>query len=139
MPRRFGWDSVAMRFLLALSVVLVTWNPSGLSFWHWITAEPLNFTPPKGLLGVLLLIGWVVLLRATSRSLGGIGTLLAGAFFGFILWALMYWGIVPRDSFTVLQWLGEFVVVGILTVGVCWSHVRRRLSGQYDVDDIDQP
>jgi len=32
----------------------------------------------------------------------------------------------------------ELVIVGVLTAGVSWSHVRRRLSGQYDIDDVDQ-
>lgn len=137
MARRLGWAGVALRFALALVVVTATWNPTGASFWHWITSEPLAFTPTKGLAGVGLLIGWVVLLRATLRSLGGIGILLAGGLFGFGLWSLIYWGLVPSDSFTVLQWLAMMLVVSVLTVGVCWSHIRRRLSGQYDVDDID--
>jgi len=137
MARRFGWDSLGLRFLLALTVVLATWNPEGWSFWHWITHDPLTLTPPKGIAGVLLVIGWVVLLRATLRSLGGVGVLLAGAFFGFLVWGLMYWGVVPKDSFAVVQWLCALVVVGILTVGVSWSHIRRRLSGQYDMDDVD--
>ena len=138
MARRFGWDSVVFRFVLALVVVLATWNPLGWSFWHWATADPLALTPGKGIAGVVLLIGWVVLLRATLRSLGGVGIVLAAALFGFVFWGLMYWGILPRDSFTVMQWLGELLIVGVLTAGVSWSHVRRRLSGQYDMDDVDQ-
>ena len=138
MARRFGWDSVFYRFLLALVVVLASWNPTGWSFWHWASTEPLTLTPPKGIVGVLLLIGWVVLLRATLRSLGGVGIVLAAALFGFVFWGLMYWGVLPRDSFTVVQWLVELLIVGVLTVGVSWSHIRRRLSGQYDMDDVDQ-
>ncbi len=137
MVRRFGWDSVALRFALAFVVVTATWNPAGGSFWHWATSDPLTFTPAKGVGGIILLIGWVVLLRATLRSLGGIGILLAGALFAFLFWGLLYWGVLPGDSLPVLQWLGVMLIVDILTVGVCWSHIRRRLSGQYDVDDID--
>ncbi len=139
MRRRFSWDRVALRFLLALAVVAATYNPTGTSFWHWISADPLAFTPAKGILAVVLVIGWVVLLRATFNSLGGVGIALAGALFGVLLWGLMYWGIVPSDSFTAMKWVGVMVIVGILTVGICWSHVRRRLSGQYDVDELDEP
>ena len=137
MARRFGWGSLGWRFLLALVVVLGTWNATGWSLWHWLTHQPYAFTPPKAIAGVLLLIGWVVLLRATLRSLGGVGIFLAGAFFGVLVWGLVYWGVVPRGSATVVQWLGSLVIVGILTVGVSWSHIRRRLSGQYDMDDVD--
>lgn len=138
MTHRFGWDSVGFRFGLALVVVFATWNPLGWSFWHWATSDPLTLTPLKGIVGVLLLIGWVVLLRATLRSLGGVGIVLAAALLGFVFWGLMYWGVLPKDSFTVIQWVVELVIVGVLTAGVSWSHVRRRLSGQYDIDDVDQ-
>lgn len=97
------------------------------------------FTPTKGIAGVILVIGWVVLLRATLRSLGGIGILLAGALFASFFWGLLYWGLLPGDSLPVLQWLGVMLVVFTLTAGVCWSHIRRRLSGQYDMDDVDAP
>jgi Family of unknown function (DUF6524) len=30
------------------------------------------------------------------------------------------------------------VVATILAIGMSWSHVRRRLSGQADVDDVDE-
>jgi len=138
MTRRFGWASLGWRFLLALAVVFAAYNPTGLSFWHWASADPLTFTPTKGLAGVVLVTGWVVLLRATMRSLGGFGIVLAGAFFGFIVWGLLHWGVVPHDSFRVIQWLAQLVIVGVLTAGVSWSHVRRRISGQYDMDDVDE-
>lgn len=139
MVRRFGWDSVALRFALALAVVGISWNPTGTSFWHWATAQPLTFTPGKGIAAVILLIGWVVLVRATLRSLGGIGMLLAGGLFASLFWGLLYWGVLPSGNFAVLQWLGVLLIVFMLTAGVCWSHIRRRLSGQYDMDDVDTP
>lgn len=138
MARRFGWDSIGWRFALALLIVVASWNPLGLSFWHWSTAEPIALTPQKGIAGVVLVIGWVVLLRATLRSLGGIGIVLAAALFGFVFWGLLHWGVLPRDSFSVIQWLALLLIVAVLTAGVSWSHIRRRLSGQYDMDDVDQ-
>ncbi|NIR61174.1 MAG: hypothetical protein GWO02_17550, partial [Gammaproteobacteria bacterium] len=45
MAYRFGWDSVAFRFVLALVVVFATWNPLGWSFWHWSSADPVELTP----------------------------------------------------------------------------------------------
>lgn len=139
MARRFGWDSLAFRFLLAAAVVLASYNPAGWSFWHWAASAPADLTPAKGIAGVVLVIGWVILLRATMRSLGGVGIVLAAAFFGAIAWALIHWGLVARDSVTVMKWTAELIIVGILTAGVSWSHIRRRISGQYDIDDVDQP
>lgn len=137
MAQRFGWDSLGLRFLLAFAVVLATFNPSGYSFWHWAAAEPLALTPGKGIAGVVLLIGWVVFIRATMNSLGGLGVVLAAALLGFLLWGLIQWGVVPRDNVTLLTWIGLLIVTTILAIGMSWSHIRRRLSGQLDVDDVE--
>ena len=137
MAQQFGWDNVAWRGLLALVVVFGSFNPTGWSFWHWISAEPLSLTPGKGIVGVLVLIGWAVLLRATINSLGLIGLVLAGALFGFLIWGLVSWGVLPTGNWSVLIWIVELMAVLVLTAGVSWSHVRRRLSGQIDVDDVE--
>ena len=87
--------------------------------------------------GIVLLIGWVMYLRATWNSLGPIGTLLAAAVFGIVIWLLIEWGLFTLDDSVVIQWLVLIVVSGVLAVGMSWSHVRRRLSGQYDTDEIE--
>lgn len=138
MARRFGWGSLAARFLLAFAVVTATYNPTGWSFWHAALAEPLAPTPARVIVGVVLVIGWVVLLRATLRSLGGVGIALAAALLGAIVWALIQWNVVPPGDVVTLKWLALLVIVGVLTTGVSWSHIRRRLSGQYDIDDVDE-
>jgi hypothetical protein len=85
----------------------------------------------------VLLIGWVIFLRATWNPLGAIGTLLAGAFFGVIIWLLIHWGAVSLTSGAAIQWLGLLALSGVLAIGMSWSHVRRRLAGQYDTDEIE--
>jgi hypothetical protein len=35
-------------------------------------------------------------------------------------------------------WIGLVMVATILAIGMSWSHVRRRLTGQADVDDVDE-
>ncbi|MEL7013836.1 MAG: adenylosuccinate synthetase, partial [Pseudomonadota bacterium] len=37
-----------------------------------------------------------------------------------------------------MVWLGLFALSLVLGIGLSWSHVRRYLSGQSDVDDIDE-
>ena len=68
---------------------------------------------------------------------GRLGTVLAGAFFAVIVWLLVQWGLVSLNSGTTIQWLGLLVMSGVLAIGMSWSHVRRRLSGQYDTDEIE--
>lgn len=135
-PRRFGLSNLFFRLMLAVVVVFSTFNPLGRSYWHWLVEVQFRPAPLVALVGVVILIGWVILLRATFRSLGIVGLGLAAAFFSAIVWGLVEYELVPRDRADVLIWLGQCVVVGVLTTGVSWSHIRRRIAGQYDVDDV---
>ncbi|MBN1377694.1 MAG: hypothetical protein JXA04_00505 [Gammaproteobacteria bacterium] len=128
----FGW-----RLLAALILVFFTFNPSGWSFFHWATHDPQNQIVGKIFVGVVLLIGWVIFIRATANSLGGVGLMLAAAFFGTLIWLLVDWGVLPAGSADAVLYLAEFALAGILAVGMSWSHIRRRLSGQVDTDEIE--
>jgi len=76
-------------------------------------------------------------LRATWNSLGSIGTALAGAFFGVIIWLLVHWGLFSLNSIAIVEWVVLFILSGVLAVGMSWSHIRRKLTGQYDTDEIE--
>jgi len=128
---------VALRFAVALFVVFATYNPEGYSYYHWALLNWSEFDPLKALAGVVLLIGWTVFLRATARSLGAFGLILAFAFFATIVWALIYYGLIATDSARVITYLAMFVIAGVLTAGMAWSMVRRRMSGQLDVGEVD--
>jgi hypothetical protein len=131
----FTFVSFLLRFLFALALVLLTYNPSGLSWVGWLFGDvPMVY---KAASGVVLLIGWVMFLRATWRSLGAIGTFLALAFFGILIWLFYEWGFFQLDNIEVIQWIVLFVLAAVLAVGMSWSHVRRKLSGQYDTDEIE--
>ncbi len=131
----FNFAGFLVRLAFALALVLLTFNPSGYSWFHWMTGDdPMVY---KAAAGIVLLIGWVMFLRATWNSLGALGTILAIAFFGIVIWLFIEWGFFSLDDATVIQWIVLFVVSGVLAVGMSWSHVRRRLSGQYDTDEIE--
>ena len=133
--QNFDFGSFLLRFAFALALVFLTYNPSGYSWVGWLMSEtPMVYKVGAGL---VLLIGWVIFLRATWNSLGAIGTLLAGAFFAVIIWLLVHWEVVSLTSGVAIQWLGLFALSGVLAIGMSWSHVRRRLSGQYDTDEIE--
>ena len=126
-----------MRFAAATLLIFATYNPEGYSYYHWAVANWSEFDPIKALTGVVLLIGWSIFLRATARSLGTFGLVLALAFFATVVWALVYYGLIQADSRRTITYLTMFVLAGVLTAGLVWSMVRRRLSGQVDVDDVD--
>ncbi len=125
-----------LRFGAALALVFSTYNPSGYSYYHWVTHLD-EFTPWVALAGILLLIGWTIYLRATARSLGLFGLLLAAGFFSTLVWLLVYLGLLHTDSFRAMAWVTESILCGILAIGISWSHIRRRMTGQVDVDEIE--
>lgn len=126
-----------LRLLAAAVLVFSTYNPSGTSYYHWLSENISSPTPLLALAGVLLLIGWTIYLRATSRSLGAFGLFLAAAFFGVLVWMVIDWGWVDADSIDKLTWILQVILVGVLAIGITWSHIRRRVTGQVDVDEIE--
>lgn len=136
MHRRFTFLNFLTRWLVAAILVLALYNPSGWSYWHWVMRDDGNL-PLKVLAGVGLLILFVIYLRATWRSIGPIGTALAVAFLATIVWTLAYYGILDPTDPGVAVYLLQFVLATVMAVGLSWSHVRRRLSGQADVDDVE--
>ena len=87
-----GIAGVGLRFAAALVLVLVTFNPTGWSYFHWLSRSIGAIDPPVVLAGVALVIGWGVYLSATLRSLGLMGMLLWAAFFGALVWTAVFYG-----------------------------------------------
>jgi len=109
---------------------------------HWIQAQAAASTSSEmwallALCGIVVLIGWVVLIRATYRSLGAFGTVLAVAFFGAVIWVVLVLIPPPEGNKELIVYLIQFGLAGVLSAGVSWSHVRRRITGQFDVDETD--
>ena len=123
-------------------LVYASYNPSGYSLFHWakdtLFADKLAISPAFAMATVVLLIGWVVYLRATLRSLGALGLSLAFAFFAIIVWWLVDLGLIGLDSVSVITYIVLFLLAAILATGMSWSHLRRRMSGQLDVDEVDE-
>jgi len=138
---RFNWQSFFIRFLFALLLVFLTYNPSGYSFYHWadnaLFGDASIISPPFALSAIVLAIGWTVYIRATLNSLGGFGLTLAFLFFAIIVWWLIDLGLLSLDSFSIVTYIALFLLSAVLATGMSWSHIRRRMSGQVDVDDIE--
>ena len=131
----FDFLSFLLRFAFAFALVFLTYNPSGYSWVSYLKADvPMVYLAASG---IVLLIGWIVFLRATWNSLGALGTILATAFFVIIIWLFIEWGFFTLEDTAVIHWLVQFVLSGVLAVGMSWSHIRRKLSGQYDTDEIE--
>ena len=94
--------------------------------------------PLTVLFGLILLVGYIIYLRATLRSIGAFGMLLVLALVGAILWVLWDFGLLDLSNPKLATWIGLFALSIVLGVGLSWSIIRRRLSGQVDMDDVEE-
>ena len=134
----FTGQSFLWRLLFALLLVGATYNPEGYSYYHWAVADLSTFRPEQAVVGVLLLIGWVIYLRATLRSLGLLGLSLVLALCASLVWLLTSWGWISPDSPRAITYVSLVIVALVLATGMSWSHIRRRISGQADVDAVEE-
>ncbi|MDE2220197.1 MAG: hypothetical protein KGL25_12920 [Gammaproteobacteria bacterium] len=131
-----GARGVVARILAAQLLVLATFNPSGYSYGHWLAQGFPHVSAAQAVLGLLLVICWVVYVTATLRSLGLLGVSLLAALIAALVWLAVQNGWLHLDGGSALAWIAVVATGLILGVGMCWSFVRRRLSGQADVDEV---
>jgi hypothetical protein len=123
-----------VRLVGALGVVLLTYNPTGYSFYHWALRDLANITALKAFAGALLLAGWVICIRAAFISLGRIGLVLSALVLGTLVWVLTDYGVLDPDRPSLLSWISLIALGIILGIGLCWSLLRARVTGQVEVD-----
>jgi hypothetical protein len=127
-----------LRWLAAFALLAATYNPTDYNYIKWVMMLGDGSISLMVLAGLLLLIGYIIYLRATLRSIGGFGMMLVLALVGALLWVLYDFGVLSLDNAGLNVWLGLLALSLVLGVGLSWSHVRRALSGQADMDDVDQ-
>ena len=127
-----------LRWGVAFALLAITFNPTEWNYASWVQANFSNQLPLAVLLGLLLFVGYIIYLRATLRSIGGFGMFLVLAIVGALLWVLYDYELLTLTETSEMVWLGLIALSLVLGIGLSWSHVRRRLSGQADMDDVDE-
>lgn len=133
----FGFGDFLWRWVFSQALVFATFNPTDWSYLRWAAGAWEADLPLVAFLGVVLAIGWIILLRATLNSIGLFGVALIAAAAGTLVWLLIDRGLLSVDDPGLLIWIGLVILGLILGLGVSWSHVRRMISGQVDVDDVE--
>lgn len=126
------------RWLFAFALLALTYNPTQTSWLDWALRRYDTQLPLIVLSGLLLLIGYIVYLRATVRSIGVFGVILVLAVFAALLWVLFDLGWLDINNANLNLWLGILAGSLVMGIGLSWSHIRRALSGQADMDDVDE-
>jgi hypothetical protein len=138
MDKDFGFLDFAWRLVFAVALVLLTFNPSGHSYYHWLADGFPAVQPLEAIAGIGLLIGWIFFVRSTLAAVGTLGLVLLGALFAAIVWWLVSQGWLDVSNRAAMAWIVLLMLGLILGIGMSWSHIRRRLSGQAAVDRVDK-
>lgn len=121
-----------LRWLLAAFLVFGTYNPSGTSYYHWVAYAP-ELSPTQITAGILLLALTVAILRMAFMSTGYFGTaalaltVLMGIVFGAGL------GLFEVEEVFFTTYTIELIVSIVVGIGLSWSFIQKRLSGERDV------
>ncbi len=126
-----------LRWAVAFGLLAATFNPTRWNYTRWAVDNFDKQMPLVVLLGLLLLIGYIIFLRATLHSIGALGMGLVTAVVAALLWVLYDYGLLSLDNSSMSVWIGILALSVVLGVGLSWSFVRRSLSGQVDINDSD--
>jgi hypothetical protein len=133
--RNLTLGGVLARFAASLILVIATFNPTGYSFVHWIAANFPHLEPIQLVVGIALLGLWLFFLHATWRSLGTVGVVLGLAFLAAVVWLFASWGWFHSATHTSMIWMALVLIACLLTFGLSWALIQRRISGQVVVED----
>ena len=131
----FGLVDFLKRWIPALILVILTYNPLKYSYYHWVMEGDDGSLPIKVLVGLVLLIGYGIYLSATWKSMGMFGMLIVIIFFLVLLWVFYSLGWIKPDDPSDFAWISIVILATVLAVGMSWSGIWRRLTGQVTVDD----
>ena len=127
-----------IRWICAFVLLALTFNPTDWNFVRWAEANYATRTPLVLLFGLVLGLAYIIYLRATLRSIGIFGMIFVVAMIAALIWVLIDWGVMGLDNQSLNIWLGIFALSVVLGVGLSWSIIRRKMTGQVDVDDIEE-
>lgn len=125
------------RWIFAFILIAATFNPSQWNFVNWAGAHYSSELPLTVLFGLILAIWYIIYLRATLHSIGGLGMFLVFLVFGVLVWVLWDRGLLSLGNSDLNVWMGILALSLVLGVGLSWNIVRRALTGALDVDKAD--
>lgn len=128
---------ILLRWLGAFLLLAAIFNPTWWNYVIWARQSWADQMPLIVFSGLILAVVAMVYLVATMRSIGLLGALVIAAIFGAGLWVLTDWGLLALGNSALNTWLGILALSLILGVGMSWSILRQRLSGQASVDEVD--
>lgn len=125
------------RMLIAAIVVFSSYNPTGMSVYHWV-ANNENPTDAWVILGAIVaILANIAILIAAWKALGKIGTIIILIFFAALVYLSLQEGWVDVENNASIQWLALILYSGFLGIGLSGAIIWRRATGQVVTDEAD--
>jgi len=126
-----------VRFLFTLALVFATYNPTGYSFYHWIVTDTgVDLLSLKVIVTMTLVMIYYAIFRVVFAAFRRSG-LIVGGLAAFLLateLASIVAGLRSKPSWHFYLLLSQYFalcgVAIVLSLGVSWSHLIERLTGQ---------
>ena len=134
----FGFKDFLWRLIFSVALVLLTFNPTGHSYYHWLADGFPSVQPLEVVAGIALLGAWIFFVRSTMASMGTLGVVLLLSLFAAIVWWVVSQGWLDVSNRSAMAWVVLLILGLVLGIGMSWSHIRREVSGQSSVDRVDQ-
>jgi hypothetical protein len=132
----FSYPGIIVRWLMSMFVVFAIFNPSGYSYVHWVLRDADQPWSVKVLAGLLLGSLATTFLLATVRALGFRGIMAASGLLVAATWAMIDLGLLRNLSHSAYLTIALTVIASILTLGLSWSNLTLRVTGQVDSNDV---
>lgn len=126
------------RWLFAFVLVFITFNPTGYSLYHWLVPWSDEQLPLKILAVIAVLGSFLFYFSATVKSLGMLGILFVGAFCGTVVWLFVDQGWLDLSNPGILSWVMIVIISVVLGMGISWSHIKKKITGQFDTDELGE-
>ena len=120
------------RWLMSASIVFGAYNPSGYSYYHWV-ARADGISPLIVFAGTAIVIGAVAIARMAFLSVGYIGSTIIATLVMMALLFCVGLDLIEFKDVEITVYTVQFWLSFVLAVGMGWSFIQRRISGERDV------
>jgi len=134
----FSFKEFLARLVFSVALVLLTFNPTGHSYYHWLVEGFPSVQPLEAVAGIALIGAWIFFVRSTLAAMGALGVILLLALFSAIVWWVVSLGWLDVGNRSAMAWVVLLILGLVLGIGMSWSHIRREFSGQASVDRVDR-
>lgn len=125
-----------IRWAAAFALVTFTYNPTGYSYFEWVTDPETLYEhmPIKFLILATMLIGYAIFIRSIITSLGKWGAATSIGMLGTVAYLAQDYGIVNLANPTSAVWVLIIAASALMATGMTNAFFVRWISGQREVN-----